>query len=99
MQLRPFRPRPKPERKYHPVASVVTAVAALAVVGFLAYYSIAHAAGLNDLIGRVGTTWAGVITVGVMLAAGGLLSFAFGRVEGALRSCRIFNRDNEEADD
>lgn len=99
MQLRPFRPRPKPERKYHPVTSAVTAVGAFAVVGFLAYYSIAHPATLHDLLERVGATWAGLITIGVMLAAGGLLSFAFGRVEETLRSCHIINQDDKEADD
>ncbi len=92
------RIRKRPRKRSWTVAAVEAVVAA-ACVCVIVWYAVARAEELDRWLAKAGATWAGLVTVGVMLTAGGLLAFAFSRAEETVRGRRAVGDSHVEADE
>jgi len=92
------RVRQRP-RKRNWVVSTVEAVVAAVTVCVMVWYALARTEELDEQMAGAGPTWAGLITVVIVLSAGGLLAFAFGRAEDAVRGRRAAADTQAEADE
>jgi len=91
-----IRKRP---RKRNWVVSAAQAVVAAACVCVMVWYAVARTQELDERLAEAGATGVGLITVAIVLSAGGLLAFAFGRAEDALRGRRAAAGNQAEADE
>ncbi|MEA3402920.1 MAG: hypothetical protein U9R79_16895 [Armatimonadota bacterium] len=66
----------------------IEAIAAAATVGLMAWYTIAQQSELITRMQAYDESGVGVITIVAVLAAGGLLSFAFEKAEEAAEAWR-----------
>ncbi len=64
------------------------ALSAAATVALMAWYAVARAPELAARLGRLDDITVGLVTVIVVLTAGGLLAFAFARAEDAMELAR-----------
>jgi len=92
------RVRKRPRKRNWVVAAVEAVVAAVSVC-VVVWYAVARAGELDERLAQVGATWVGLITVAIVLSAGGLLAFAFGRAEDAVRGRRAALDTQAEADE
>lgn len=69
-------------------AAAAEAVVSLAIVVATAWYSVARSDDLDEWLADFAPAWAGLLTLAVVLVAGGLLAHAFGRAEDAVQGWR-----------
>ncbi len=81
------------------VVEALEAASAVGAVCLMAWYAIARAAEFDERMAQADAGWIGLITIVVMLVAGGLLAFAFNRAEDVAQRWRHGTDRTPEADD
>ncbi|MGD9496646.1 MAG: hypothetical protein AB7Y46_10110 [Armatimonadota bacterium] len=81
------------------ILPAVEAACAMGAVVAMAWYTVARVEEFRERIEQVDPGWAGLVTVALLLTAGGLLAFAFDRTEDAVEHWRERSRRVREADD
>ncbi|MGC9316815.1 MAG: hypothetical protein ACP5KN_02120 [Armatimonadota bacterium] len=74
------------ESRSRPVVAVIEALAAAGTVGAMAWYTMAQYSEFSSRIRAYDESGVGLITILAVLAAGGLLAFAFSKVEEAIEA-------------
>lgn len=81
------------------LVAAVFGLLAAGAVAFMTWYAVAYASVLGERLGQMQESRSGLLILTVVVLAGGLLSFAFGRLEEAAVLYRKVRKHRAEAGD